>query len=43
MDTAPRSTMLCRVLLGRTAVIECAEWPPPAWVAALTGRVDAAP
>jgi hypothetical protein len=41
MHTAPRGTMLCRVVLGKT-VIECAEWPPPAWVVALTGRVDAA-
>jgi hypothetical protein len=34
--------MLCRVVLGGKAVIECAEWPPPAWVAALTGPAIAA-
>ena len=41
MHTAPRSTILCRVVLGMM-VIECAEWPPPAWIAALTGPAIAA-
>ena len=43
VHTDQRSAMLCRVLIGGAAVIECAEWPPVAWLAALSGRVDAAP
>jgi hypothetical protein len=39
-----RQGVLCRVLIGGAAVMECGEWPPPAWVAALLGlRADAAP
>jgi hypothetical protein len=38
-----RSAMVCRVLLGGVAVMECGEWPPPAWLSALLGpRADAA-
>jgi hypothetical protein len=37
------SAMICRVLIGEAAVVECAQWPPAAWLAALTGlRTDAA-
>ncbi len=43
MRLAARSGMVCRVIHSAGLVIECAEWPPPAWVSALTGRVDAAP
>jgi|SRR5665213_2258194 hypothetical protein len=42
VHAGPRSTMICRVLIGGSAVVECAEWPPVAWLAALTGRTDAA-
>lgn len=39
-----RGPIVCRVLIGGRAVIECGEWPPPAWVASLLGpRADAAP
>lgn len=39
---SPQSAVRCRVLLG-AAVIECAEWPPSAWLAGLTGTpTDAA-
>jgi hypothetical protein len=35
--------IVCRVLIGGTTVIECAEWPPASWLAALPGwRADAA-
>ena len=38
-----RSSVICRVLIGGATVIECAEWPPAAWLAALAvGRADAA-
>ena len=40
--TAARSAMICRVLIAGAVVIECAEWPPVAWLSALTGRADAA-
>lgn len=43
VHTGPRSAMICRVLIGGTTVIECAEWPPAGWLVALTGRTDAAP
>jgi hypothetical protein len=40
----PRSAIVCRVLVGGVAVIECGEWPPAAWVSSLLGlRADAAP
>jgi hypothetical protein len=42
VHAVPRSATICRVLIGGGAVIECAEWPPVAWLAALTGRADAA-
>ena len=42
VQAGPRSAMICRVLIGGSAVIECAEWPPVAWLAALTGHADAA-
>lgn len=38
-----RSPMVCRVLIGGQAVIECAEWPPADWLRALSlERTDAA-
>lgn len=41
---APAGSVICRVLIGGATVIECAEWPAAAWLAALSaGRVDAAP
>jgi hypothetical protein len=44
IQALPRGAMICRVLIGGAAVIECAEWPPAAWLAALVGqRADAAP
>ena len=44
VPTMTRSAMICRVLIGSTAVLECGEWPPVAWLTALlTGRADAAP
>ena len=42
MRLPARSGMVCRVVHSGGLLIECAEWPPPAWVAALTGRADAA-
>lgn len=42
--TPVRSSMVCRLLVGSVAVIECGEWPPAAWLSALLGsRADAAP
>lgn len=38
------SAIVCRVLIGGLAVIECGEWPPAAWLSSLLGsRADAAP
>ncbi len=43
MSGISTSGLICRLRIG-AAVIECAQWPPAAWVAALaTGRADAAP
>jgi hypothetical protein len=37
------SDVLCRIVCRGGALIECTQWPPPSWVAALTAeRVDAA-
>jgi len=37
------SEVLCRIVCSGGAMIECTQWPPPTWVAALTAeRVDAA-
>jgi hypothetical protein len=37
------SKLICRLRLG-AATIECAEWPPASWLAALvSARADAAP
>ena len=44
MSAPPRSAIVCRVLLGGAAVIECGEWPPAAWLSSLLGSCsDAAP
>ena len=42
---APRSTseVVCRIACPHGPIIECTQWPPPAWVAALrTGPADVA-
>jgi hypothetical protein len=40
---AAGSDVLCRIVCSKGAMIECTQWPPPTWVAALTAeRVDAA-
>jgi hypothetical protein len=37
------SKLICRLRIG-SATIECAEWPPASWLAALvSARADAAP
>jgi hypothetical protein len=42
--TPARSAIVCRVLIGGLAVIECAEWPAAAWLSSLLGsHADAAP
>ena len=39
-----RSPIVCRILIGGLAVIECGEWPTAAWLFSLTsGPRDAAP
>ena len=39
----PTSGVLCRIVCPRGPMIECIQWPPPAWLAALTaGPADAA-
>ena len=41
---APRGAIVCRVLIGGLAVIECGEWPSAAWLSSVLGqRADAAP
>jgi hypothetical protein len=41
LPTTPSGALICRLRLG-AAVIECAQWPPAAWVTALaTGCADA--
>jgi hypothetical protein len=43
LPATPSGALICRLRLG-AAVIECAQWPPAAWVTALaTGCADAAP
>jgi hypothetical protein len=35
--------VLCRIVCSKGAMIECTQWPPPSWVAALAAEcVDAA-
>jgi predicted phage tail protein len=42
MSVASTNGLICRLRIG-AAVIECAQWPPTAWVAALaSGPADAA-
>ena len=39
----PTSAVLCRIVCPRGPMIECVQWPPTAWLAALTaGPADAA-
>jgi hypothetical protein len=39
---APSGNLMCRLRIG-AAVIECADWPPASWLAALvSARADAA-
>jgi len=41
--TIPSSGVMCRLRIG-AVTIECAQWPPVAWVATLAlGHADAAP
>jgi hypothetical protein len=41
---APRGGMVCRLVHAGGFVIECGEWPPPTWIAALRRECrDAAP
>ncbi len=41
MPVAPTGALICRLRIG-ASVIECAQWPPPAWVVALSsGPADA--
>jgi hypothetical protein len=43
LPATPSGALICRQRIG-AAVIECAQWPPAAWVTALvTGQADAAP
>jgi hypothetical protein len=43
LPARPTSGVLCRVACSRGPMIECMQWPPPAWLAALTaGPSDAA-
>jgi hypothetical protein len=32
------SDVLCRIVCSKGAMIECTQWPPPTWVAALTAE-----
>ena len=44
MPALPRSAIVCRVVIGGLAVIECGEWPAAAWLSSVLGsRADAAP
>jgi hypothetical protein len=39
----PTSAVLCRILCPRRPMIECIQWPPPAWLATLSaGHADVA-
>jgi hypothetical protein len=41
-SSAPR--LVCRIVHGAGLMVECAEWPPTAWLIDLSsGRADAAP
>jgi hypothetical protein len=43
MPVRPRGGVLCRIVCPRGPMIECMQWPPPAWLAALTaGPADVA-
>ena len=42
VPSATRGAIICRLLIGGTAAIECADWPPVTWLSALMGRADAA-
>jgi hypothetical protein len=38
-----RNAMVCRIMAASGITVECAEWPPAAWLLALqSGRTDAA-
>jgi hypothetical protein len=44
MQRSDGSGVLCRIVHVRGHVIECSQWPPPSWVAALSSEsTDAAP
>jgi hypothetical protein len=43
LPSRPTIGVLCRILCPHGLMIECAQWPPPAWLVALTaGPADAA-
>jgi hypothetical protein len=43
LPSPPRTGMVCRLIHAGGLVIECGEWPPPAWLLSLaSGRRDAA-
>ena len=42
LPARPTSGVLCRIVCSRGPMIECMQWPPPAWLAALMSeRADA--
>jgi hypothetical protein len=43
LPAAARAGLVCRLVHSGGFVIECAEWPPAAWLMSLTGLRDAAP
>jgi hypothetical protein len=43
VPASPTIGVLCRIVCPRGPVIECVQWPPPGWLAALTaGPADVA-
>jgi hypothetical protein len=43
VSARPTGGVLCRIVCPRGPMIECIQWPPPAWLAALTaGPADVA-
>jgi hypothetical protein len=43
LPSRPTSGVLCRIVCSRGPMIECMQWPPAAWLAALTaGPADVA-
>jgi hypothetical protein len=43
VPSRPMGAVLCRIVCSRGPMIECMQWPPPAWLAALmAGPADVA-